>query len=84
MVYLLEIEMKSWVLLLSFLITTTSFADNADTAAKTIIRAYGYTCDTVDSIQPFLTGNGYHVYCSNFRYHFEIHDQGGKIIVMVK
>lgn len=75
--------MKAILLLSAILFATPSFA-NRERSAQNIIRTFGYTCDKVDSIQPFLIGEGFHVYCNNFRYHFEIHNKGGKISVVVK
>lgn len=75
--------MKTLLLMTTLLLTVPSYASSED-SAQTIIRSYGYVCDRVDAIQRFLIGEGFHVYCNNFRYHFEIHNKGGKIFVIAK
>ena len=52
-------------------------------AAQTMIQLNGYTCDTVDQMQPFILGGGFNVYCNNWRYSYELEDKGGRWIVTV-
>lgn len=54
------------------------------TAAATLIRARGYSCRTVSSMQRFLWSTGFNVCCQQFRYCYELADKGGNWIVTVK
>ena len=52
--------------------------------AQELIRTYGYTCDSVTEMQPFVLGGGFKVHCNNWRYTYELEDVGGTIKVTVK
>lgn len=56
----------------------------ANEAVQILIRAAGYRCDSVDQITPFLLSHGYSVFCNKLRYHYELEDRGGRIIVTVQ
>jgi hypothetical protein len=55
---------------------------------QSIIRSQGYRCDTVnqESIVPFRWSmkTGYHIYCNDYRYGYDLEDNGGKIEITVK
>lgn len=53
-------------------------------AAVQMVRLNGYRCDSVSSMQKFLLSRGFHLFCNQFNYHFEIEDKGGRWIVTVK
>ncbi|PHM17210.1 MAG: hypothetical protein CJD30_07385 [Sulfuricurvum sp. PD_MW2] len=53
-------------------------------AAKELISANGYTCDSIDGMNRFFTSEGYHVYCNDHRYNYDIENKGGNWIVSVK
>jgi hypothetical protein len=47
-------------------------------AAQTLIRASGYDCQTISAMLPFALSEGYHVYCNNHRYSYELANHGGR------
>ena len=53
-------------------------------AAKRLINAYGYSCNRIDHVIPFVFSGGFNVVCDNYRYAYTIEDKGGNIIVKVK
>jgi hypothetical protein len=53
-------------------------------AAQGIIQHFGYACDSVDEMQPFVMGGGFNVYCNGWKYHYELEDKGGKWSITVK
>jgi len=55
----------------------------ADSAAR-LIRLYGYSCNSISSMNRFLWGRGFHVYCNRFNYGYELEDKGGRWTVKVK
>lgn len=61
----------------------SAFAES-DSYLKNVIRLSGYKCDTIDSIQSLMNQNGYHVFCNNFAYHYEVKDVGGMWVVTSK
>lgn len=52
-------------------------------AIKKIIRANGYSCNTLSSASWFSYSSKYSVYCNNWRYSYEIDDVGGNWVVSV-
>lgn len=52
-------------------------------ALVTLVRLYGYTCDSVISVAPFLLSEGYTLKCNRYRYKYEIVNKGGNWIVKV-
>ncbi len=52
-------------------------------AAQAIVKAYGYTCDTVDEMQPFVFGGGFTIHCNNWKYSYKLEDKGGRWVVTV-
>ena len=84
---------KLFFIAVSLFFTTSSMAGsgeyaNVAAALQQAIKLYGYRCDKVDleSIVPFSWSGkrGFHVYCNEFQYGYEVEDQGGKIVVTVK
>ena len=52
---------------------------------QSLIRAYGYKCDTVTNQPSFSSWDGsVRVICNNNRYTYEIKDIGGRWTVFVK
>ena len=41
-----------------------------------MIRGYGYKCDTLSTVYPFLSGGGFRVGCNNWSIFYELEDQG--------
>ena len=72
------------VLMLALLIFSSASLATDESYLQSVIRANGYRCDTVDSIQVFMNRNGYHVFCNNFAYHYEVADMGGYWYVKLK
>jgi hypothetical protein len=89
-----KINMKKifFVVLSNFLITQVMAGSSEHAsvapALQAAIKAYGYRCDKVDldSIVPFSWSGkrGYHIYCNEYQYGYEVEDKGGKIVVTVK
>ena len=50
---------------------------------QSMIQARGYTCDSVDKLQPCFSG-GYTVYCNGWRYEYRLKDVGGRGKVTVE
>lgn len=48
------------------------------------IALNGYSCNSVSAVTPFAFSRGYHVFCNNWQYEYEIADKGGRLIVTVK
>ncbi|MCD9472928.1 hypothetical protein [Photobacterium phosphoreum] len=46
-----------------------------------LIRAYGYSCDSLSGLVPMIFSRGYTVSCNNFSYSYDIKDQGGNWVV---
>ena len=72
--------MKTILMSALLIFSSVSWATN-DSYLQTIIRAHGYQCNTMDSIHVFMNQNGYHVFCDNFKYHYEVKDAGGYWVV---
>lgn len=53
-------------------------------ALATLIMAWGYRCDSVSSVIPFVFSPGFYVTCNRYRYDYEVADKGGNWIVTVK
>ncbi len=49
-----------------------------------LIRAHGFRCDSVSGMVPFMFSTGYHVYCNQHRYSYEIEDRGGNWVARLK
>ncbi len=50
-------------------------------AAATVIRAYGYRCDSISSARPLVWSTGIKVICNQFSYAYLIQDKGGNWVV---
>ncbi len=76
------------VVCLSMMVVPSIAAANATSsqksAAQQLIEAYGYTCTTVDGMNPFLLSEGWTVYCNGHRYVYYIENKGGNWRVEVK
>lgn len=48
------------------------------------VEARGYSCKTISAVTPFAFSRGFHVYCHQWQYHYEVEDKGGNWIVTVK
>ncbi len=84
---------KHFLFFIIFFIVTQVMAEsgqysNIAPSLQKAIQAYGYKCDKVDldSIVPFSWSgkSGYHIYCNEYQYGYEVEDKGGKIVVTVK
>lgn len=84
---------KNFFMFLSLFIATQVMAEssqysNIAPSLQKAIQAYGYKCEKVDldSIVPFSWSgkSGYHIYCNEYQYGYEVEDKGGKIVVTVK
>ena len=75
--------MKTFFLLVLLSVPLLALAEN-ESALQAIIQASGYRCDTVDSVNPYLVGKGYHVFCNNFAYRYDVEDVGGRLVVKPK
>jgi flagellar biosynthesis GTPase FlhF len=51
---------------------------------RDLVKANGYRCDTISSIISFFLSPGYTLNCNDYRYEYEIADEGGRWIVTVK
>jgi hypothetical protein len=49
-----------------------------------LIRANGFTCETVSAARPMLTARGYVLVCNKFSYTYDIQDKGGNWLVSVR
>ena len=49
-----------------------------------MIRARGWRCDSISSIQPFMFSRGFTFVCNRFNYRYEFRDRGGRWIVELK
>ena len=47
------------------------------------VRRFGFVCDSISSINPFIMSEGFNVYCNNHRYSYDIENRGGNWIVTV-
>jgi hypothetical protein len=56
---------------------------SADTvqALATLINLNGYKCTSVSSVLPMVFSTGFHVNCNQYRYSYDVEDQGGRWIV---
>lgn len=72
--------------LVSLLFMSSVVSASNASALQAAIQASGYKCDNVDSIVPFSWSlkRGYHVYCNDYQYSYEVEDVGGRIVVTVK
>lgn len=52
--------------------------------AQSMVQRAGYVCSTVDSVTPFITSNGYTIYCDDFRYAYEVSLAGGRAALKPK
>ena len=48
------------------------------------VRANGYSCQTVSAVTPFAFSEGWTVICNQWRYRFEVANNGGKFSVTSK
>lgn len=46
-----------------------------------LIRGYGYRCDSISAMRPFLLSRGFTIVCNNFNYEYDISDKGGNWVV---
>lgn len=46
-----------------------------------MIRAYGYRCDSISAIRPFMLSRGFTVVCNNYNYEYDLSDKGGNWVV---
>ena len=46
-----------------------------------MIRAQGYSCNSISSLIPLSVSVGWKVYCNRFAYTYEIADEDGKFVV---
>lgn len=67
-----------FVTLLTISISASALTFNE---AQTLIIVSGYRCDHVDAVTPFVFGDGFNVYCNQYKYHYEIKDEGGNLVV---
>ena len=49
-----------------------------------MIKAYGWRCDSISAIRPFLFSRGFTVVCNQFSYEYDISDKGGNWVVELK
>lgn len=49
--------------------------------AVDMIRAYGWKCDSISALRPFLMSRGFTVVCNNFSYTYNLEDKGGNWVV---
>ena len=49
--------------------------------AVNMIRAYGWRCDSISALRPFLFSRGFTIVCNNYRYEYELKDRGGQWMV---
>ena len=61
----------------------SNITDKQIDALVGLVRAYGYTCDSVSAAYPFVFGFGYNLTCNHGRYSYELEDKGGNWIVTV-
>lgn len=52
--------------------------------AVTMIRAYGWKCDSISAIRPFIFSRGFTVVCNRFNYTYDLSDKGGNWVVELK
>lgn len=53
-------------------------------AAKDLIVANGWRCDTVTTTERTISVTGLHMWCNDYRYHYVVKDVGGHWMVEVK
>lgn len=53
-------------------------------AMVTLVKAYGYRCDSISAARPMVWSRGYTLVCNGFHYEYEIKDKGGQWLVTVK
>ncbi|MCE8523348.1 hypothetical protein KBY24_20090 [Ruegeria pomeroyi] len=46
-----------------------------------MIRAYGWRCDSISAIRPFVFSRGFTIVCNSFNYEYDISDKGGNWVV---
>lgn len=46
-----------------------------------LIRGYGYRCDSISAVRPFVFSRGFTIVCNNFNYEYDISDKGGNWVV---
>lgn len=49
-----------------------------------MIRAYGWHCDSISAVRPFIFSRGFTIVCNNFNYTYDISDKGGNWVVELK
>lgn len=47
-------------------------------AAASLVKAYGYRCDSISSFLPHNFSRGFTLRCNNFSYKYLIEDKGGR------
>lgn len=50
-------------------------------ALVALVQLYGYRCDSVSSVVPFVWSYGFNVVCNRFRYDYDVEDKGGTWVV---
>lgn len=79
--------MKKLLLILAIIsIQSNAAASDANLkqALKKMIGHFGYSCRKVDKVTRFSFSEGFHVWCDAYRYHYELENKGGRLIVTVK
>ncbi len=56
---------------------------NQAQAAASLVKAFGYRCDSISAFQPFIMSRGFTLRCNNFSYKYLIEDKGGRWTVTV-
>lgn len=49
-----------------------------------LIRAYGWRCDSISAVRPFVFSRGFTLVCNNYNYTYDISDKGGNWVVELK
>lgn len=49
-----------------------------------LVAEQGWRCDSISSIRPFIYGRGVRFDCNEFRYGYEMEDQGGRWVVSLR
>lgn len=89
--------MKRWLIAVAVLCASPAFAQSVPIEsdaimseslsrgliepAVTMIRAYGWKCDSISALVPFLMSRGFSVTCNHSRYRYNFEDEGGNWVV---
>ena len=79
--------MKSLLLFLAVFsgVFANELSKGAVLEAQSLIKAYGYKCDTIDNKPSFSSWDGsVKIICNNFKYVYELKDVGGNWTVKVQ